>query len=66
MVTGARKKQGGQYNKSKGARGGSSGLIKAGGLNLKTSLAQESADLTDLVQLYPVRCDGMLLQEDLC
>lgn len=49
-----RKKQGTVFgSKSKGGARGPAALIKAGGLNLKTSLAKETPDLTDLVQLYP-------------
>jgi small subunit ribosomal protein S29 len=53
-VTGVRKKQGTGFGaKGKGAARGPAALIKAGGLTLRTTLAKEPADLSDLVQLYP-------------
>lgn len=49
-----RKKQGTGFGaKGKGAARGPAALIKAGGLNLRTTLAKDAADLSDLVQLYP-------------
>ncbi|CAK9786989.1 hypothetical protein CC85DRAFT_288255 [Cutaneotrichosporon oleaginosum] len=53
-ATGVRKKQGTGFGaKGKGAARGPAALIKAGGLTLRTTMAQEPADLSDLVQLYP-------------
>ncbi|GMK58752.1 hypothetical protein CspeluHIS016_0601940 [Cutaneotrichosporon spelunceum] len=53
-VSGMRKKQGTGFGaKGKGAARGPAALIKAGGLNLRTTLAKDAPDLTDLVQLYP-------------
>ncbi|BEI91588.1 uncharacterized protein CcaverHIS019_0404080 [Cutaneotrichosporon cavernicola] len=53
-VTGLRKKQGTSFGaKGKGAARSPSALIKAGGLNLRTTLGKDAPDLTDLMQLYP-------------
>ncbi|KAL7420408.1 hypothetical protein Q5752_005378 [Cryptotrichosporon argae] len=51
----AKKRQGGNFGGARKAGGAASGpaRIKAGGLTLKSALAHDAPDLSDLMQLYP-------------